>query len=151
MLSESWRMNPRGVPGTNNTGSPGCLLVKQRHLSEPGPTFHPAHHQVQQQPQTLKGVSTMTKQKGRVIGLDAHPDSFAGAILRGRDPATAQIENPSTRVALPQLEDWAERHTCNEDVLVLEASGNTFAVAEWMRKTGRKVVTRDSHRTGKVG
>src|SRR5438093_3727957 len=97
----------------------------------------------------------MTKQKGRaagrVIGLDVHPDSFAGAVLRGRDPATAQIESTSTRVALVQLEAWAERHTRGEDTLVLEASGNAFAVAGRLRKAGRKAVILDSHQAGKVG
>jgi len=93
----------------------------------------------------------MKENSRRVIGLDVHPDSFAGAILRGRDPATAQVESTSTRVALPQLEAWAERHTRCEDVLVLEASGNAFAVAERLRSAGRKVVILDSHQAGKVG
>jgi transposase len=99
----------------------------------------------------MKGVSTMKENSRRVIGLDIHPDSFAGAVLRGPDPATAQIESTSTRVALPQLEAWAERHTTPEDVLVLEASGNAFAVAGRLRKAGRKVVILDSHQAGKVG
>lgn len=93
----------------------------------------------------------MTKTKGRVVGLDVHPDSFAGAILQGRDPATARIESTSTRVALPQLEAWTERHTSSSDTLVLEASGNAFAVAERLRSIGRKVVILDSHQAGKVG
>jgi transposase len=99
----------------------------------------------------MKGLSIMKENSRRVVGLDVHPDSFAGAILRGRDPATAQIESTSTRVALPQLEAWAERHTRSEDVLVLEASSNAFAVAGRLRKTGRKVVILDSHQAGKVG
>ena len=31
----------------------------------------------------------MTKNKGRVVGLDVHPDSFAGAVVQGSDPASA--------------------------------------------------------------
>src|SRR5688572_8287546 len=99
----------------------------------------------------MKGVSTMSKDHGRVIGLDVHPDSFAGAVLRGSDPATAQIESTSTRVALPQLEAWAQRHTRSEDTLVLEASGNAFAVAARLRRVDRRVVILDSHQAGKVG
>jgi transposase len=93
----------------------------------------------------------MRKKRGRVIGLDVHPDSFAGAIVEGSDPASAQVLNTSTRVELEQLEQWALRHTRTEDTLVLEASGNAFAVAGRLRAIGRDVEIRDSHRAGKVG
>ncbi len=57
----------------------------------------------------------------------------------------------STRVALPLLEEWAARQTGQQDVLVLEASGNAFKVAERLRELRRKVVILDSHRAGQVG
>lgn len=88
---------------------------------------------------------------GRVIGLDVHPDSFAGAILEGRDPATARVVSSSTRVELKELERWASQQARSEDVLVLEASGNAFAVAERLRALRLKVQILDSHQAGKVG
>jgi hypothetical protein len=93
----------------------------------------------------------MTKNKGRVVGLDVHPDSFAGAIVEGSDPAQARVLSSSTRVQLEQLGRWALRHTRAEDTLVLEASGNAFAVAARLRAIGRKVEILDSHCAGKVG
>ncbi len=93
----------------------------------------------------------MEQSKPRVVGLDVHPDSFAGAILEGSDPWSAHVVRTSTRVALTQLEAWATRQTSAEDVLVLEASGNAFAVAERLRALGRKVEILDSHRAGKIG
>ena len=87
----------------------------------------------------------------RVVGLDVHPDSFAGAILAGCDPARARVLSTSTRVDLRDLERWAERHTNSEDILVLEASGNAFAVAGRLRALGREVVVLDSHQAGKIG
>src|SRR5213595_2183136 len=93
----------------------------------------------------------MTKNKGRVVGLDVHPDSFAGAVVQGRDPANAMVLRTSTRVELERLEEWARRHTCTEDTLVLEASGNAFAVAARLRAIDRKVEILDSHHAGKVG
>src|SRR5437764_869981 len=93
----------------------------------------------------------MTKNKGRVVGLDVHPDSFAGAVVQGRDPASAMVLRTSTRVELERLEEWARRHTCTEDTLVLEASGNAFAVAARLRAIDRKVEILDSHHAGKVG
>ena len=93
----------------------------------------------------------MSKTPRRVVGLDVHPDTFAGAILHGRDPATAKVEHSSTRVPLDQLEAWAGRHTHESDTLVLEASANSFAVAARLRASGRTAVILDSHQAGKVG
>src|SRR5205809_7947660 len=80
-----------------------------------------------------------------------NPDSFAGAVVEGRDPASAVVLSTSTRVELERLEEWALRHTSTEDTLVLEASGNAFAVAARLRAIGREVEILDSHRAGKVG
>jgi transposase len=71
--------------------------------------------------------------------------------LEGRDPWKARVVSTSSRVALPHLEKWALRHTRESDWLVLEASGNAFAVAERLRGLKRKVVILDSHSAGKVG
>ena len=57
----------------------------------------------------------MTKKRGRVVGLDVHPDSFAGAVVEGSDAANAQVLSTSTRVELERLEQWALRHTREED------------------------------------
>jgi transposase len=93
----------------------------------------------------------MKNQKRRAVGLDIHPDSFAGAILEGSDPVTARITHTSTRVDLTQLEQWAEAHTTGHDVLVMEASGNSFAVAGRLRAIKRKVIILESHQAGKIG
>src|SRR5439155_24927259 len=93
----------------------------------------------------------MMKNKGRVVGLDVHPDSFAGAVVEGHDPASAVVLSTSTRVELERLEEWARRHTSTEDTLVLEASGNAFAVGARLRAIDREVEILDSHRAGKVG
>ena len=93
----------------------------------------------------------MKQSNQRIVGLDVHPDSFAGAILAGRDPASARVLSTSTRVELKELEHWAERHTSQDDMLVLEASGNAFAVAGRLRALGRPVAILDSHQAGKIG
>jgi transposase len=85
-----------------------------------------------------------------VIGLDVHPDSFAGAILSGTDPWKARVESTSCRVALEELEGWVGRQAQPKDILVMEASGNAFCVAERLRAMKRKVVILESHRAGKV-
>jgi len=64
----------------------------------------------------------------RVIGLDAHPDTFTAAILRGPTPAAAIVEKTFNKVPMAQLSNWAKKHTNVGDVIVLEASGNSFQV-----------------------
>src|SRR5436309_12985453 len=93
----------------------------------------------------------MNRSNHRVVGLDVHPDSFAGAILEGSDSWQARVKSTSTRVALRLLEKWALRHTRESDCLVLESSANAFAVAERLGRLKRKVLILDSHRAGKVG
>jgi transposase len=54
-------------------------------------------------------------------------------------------------VALEELEKWAQGHCQPNDVLVMEASGNTFTLAGRLRAIGHQVVVLESHRAGKVG
>ena len=62
----------------------------------------------------------------RVIGFDAHPDSFTAAILRGPTPAAAVVEKVFNKLPMAQLPSWAQKHTTAQDMIVLEASGNSF-------------------------
>jgi transposase len=71
--------------------------------------------------------------------------------VEGSDPGSARVVSTSRRVELRELEKWAKRHTTPRDVLVLEASGNAFAVAERLRALKRQVEILDSHRAGKIG
>src|SRR5438093_12635902 len=138
-LTDATLVEVRGI----GPRSPGCLLV--RHSSEPGRAFRPGNKHKR------KEAKKMNK-SNRVTGLDVHPDSFTGAVLlKGKDAASARVVSTSRRVELPELEKWVARHTGEQDGLVLEASGNAFAVAERLRVLQRQVVILDSHRAGKVG
>lgn len=88
---------------------------------------------------------------GRVVGLDVHPDTFAAAILNGRDPLQARIVHRVTRQPLAALCAWVARHATQDDVLVIEASANTFAIAERLAALGRQVFILESHRAGQIG
>ena len=89
--------------------------------------------------------------EGRVVGLDVHPDTFAAAILQGRDPLKARVIHSVTRKPLDALLAWATRHTSVHDVLVIEASANTFAITERLQAIGRQVFILESHRAGQIG
>src|SRR5215468_11285863 len=50
-----------------------------------------------------------TKSVERVIGLDAHPDSFTAAAIRGPTPAAAIVEKVFNKLPLSQLTRWAKK------------------------------------------
>ncbi len=72
----------------------------------------------------------MNKGNGkRIVGLDMHPDVFSAAALAG-SAELARTEWVDDRKSTRELEAWAKKRLSKEDVVVLEASGNSFEVAE---------------------
>jgi transposase len=86
----------------------------------------------------------------RVIGFDSHPDSFTAAVLRGETPAQAVTEKMFHKVPMAQLQSWAKKHTSSEDLLVLEASGNSFQVVRSLKVIGRRAMVLESRHLGKL-
>jgi transposase len=86
----------------------------------------------------------------RVIGLDSHPDSFTAAVLIGQTPAAAQVEKLFHKVPMIRLGSWAQKHTLPEDLVVLEASGNSFQVVRSLEQVGRKALVLESCQMGKL-
>ena len=85
-----------------------------------------------------------------VIGLDAHPDTCSAAALSGADAGTAQVKWIDHPIPVGHLEKWAEKRVGPHDTVVIEASGNTFELAERLRKAGCHVVVLESVRAGQV-
>jgi transposase len=86
---------------------------------------------------------------GRVIGLDLHPDLFSAAALSGRDAVTAQVVQQWDRLPTGHLVRWAQR-LAKTDLIVVEASGNTFHAAEQLRGVGLKVLVLESYQASQV-
>lgn len=87
--------------------------------------------------------------QGRVIGLDMHPDVFSAAALSGRDAAKAAVEQSWDRRPSAGLEQWA-RTLRTGDLVVVEASGNTFATTQRLRAAGVQAVVLESQRAGQI-
>ena len=111
----------------------------------------PSQKQSDKQPEHSFFTKAALSARARVVGLDVHPDSFAAAILHGRDPLGARVAQSVTGQPLASLEAWAKRQTTAEDLLVIEASANTFAIVERLEVIGRRVVILESHRAGQIG
>src|SRR5258708_37127 len=88
-------------------------------------------------------------EKGRVIGLDLHPDLLSAAALEGLDAATARVVEQWDRLETSQLEKWAKGLRV-QDVVVLEASGNSFEAARCLQQLGLKVLILESQQASKV-
>ncbi len=86
----------------------------------------------------------------RVIGLDAHPDSFTAAIVRGATPAAATVEKIFNKVPISQLQRWAQSHVRAHDLIVLEASGNSFQVVRSLAQIDRQAKVLESCHLGKL-
>ena len=86
----------------------------------------------------------------RVIGLDAHPDTFTAALLQGQTPAQAVTEKVFNKVPMRQLQSWAKKHTTSNDLFVLEASGNSFHIVRVLAAMARKALVLESCHLGKL-
>ena len=86
----------------------------------------------------------------RVIGFDSHPDSFPAALLRGPTPASAVVEKIFHKLPMARLQDWAKKNTTEQDLFVLEASGNSFPVVRTLKAVGRKAKVLESCQMGKL-
>ena len=86
----------------------------------------------------------------RVIGFDAHPDSFTAAMLRGPTPAAAVVEKVFNKVPMAQLPHWVQKHTTAQDLIVLEAAGNSFQVVRTLADAGRAAKVLESCQMGKL-
>ena len=95
-------------------------------------------------------MNDKSKSVERVIGFDAHPDSFTAAILRGPTPAAAVVEKVFNKVPMTQLTGWAQKHATAQDLIVLEASGNSFQVVRTLAAVGRRAKVLQSCQMGKL-
>ena len=95
-------------------------------------------------------MNNQTHPVERVIGLDAHPDSFTAAVLCGRTPAEAWTHKVFNKVPLGQLQSWARKHTTANDLFVLEASGNSFHLVRVLAALGRRALVLESTQLGKL-
>jgi transposase len=86
----------------------------------------------------------------RVIGLDTHPDTFTAAIVQGQTPAQALIQKVFDKVPMSQLQSWAQKHTNAQDLIVLEASGNSFQVVRSLAAIERQARVLESCQLGKL-
>lgn len=88
--------------------------------------------------------------EGCVVGLDAHPKTCSAAGLFGQDAGSAEVLWVDHPIPVDRLEKWAAKRVGPKDTVVIEASGNTFALVERLEAVGCHVVVLESLRAGQV-
>lgn len=79
-----------------------------------------------------------------------HPDVFAAAAVIGERADSCTTEWIHDRQQTNEIEIWAKKHLRVDDVVVLEASGNSFEVAGALGQLGYTVLILESKQAGKL-
>ena len=87
----------------------------------------------------------------RVVGLDVHPTLFTVAEVVGRNAQEAKASWVVDRRPLDQLEQVLRKRTQPGDTVVLEATGNAFAVAARVAQCERRAVVLNSDSVSDLG
>ncbi len=90
------------------------------------------------------------RKANRIVALDMHPDIYSAACLKGGNPATATFQWTHDDLPTQDLEQCAQKHLRKEDTVVLEASGNSFAVASWLHDIGYAAIVLESCQAAKI-
>ena len=92
-----------------------------------------------------------TKEKiNRIIGLDMHPDVFAAAAIEKTSADLSRTLWVQDRLSTAELEDWAKKQLRPGDLLVLEASGNSFEVASRFHALGYTCLVLESLQASRI-
>jgi transposase len=86
---------------------------------------------------------------GRIIGVDCHPDSFTAAVFRGQTPHDARKLGARENLTLEGLLAWAAAEFGADDLFLLEAGANSFAVCEAFAQRGLRAVVLESQHVGR--
>lgn len=87
--------------------------------------------------------------KGRVIGLDCHPDTYTAAVFQGSTPHDARKLASRENLCLQSLMDWSAKEFTREDLFLLEAGSNSFEICRRLLALGLRAVVMESCHVGK--
>jgi transposase len=87
--------------------------------------------------------------KGRIIGLDCHPDTYTAAVFRGTTPHDARQLCGRDNLDLTSLLNWVSQEFTCEDLFLLEAGSNSFEIHRRLLALGRRAVVLESGHVGR--
>ena len=95
-------------------------------------------------------MKTTKEKSNRIIGLDMHPDVFAAAAIEKTSADLSRTLWVQDRLSTAELEDWAKKQLRPGDLLVLEASGNSFEVASRFHALGYTCLVLESLQASRI-
>lgn len=87
--------------------------------------------------------------KGRIVGLDCHPDTFTAAVFRGSTPHDAVKLSNHADMSLKKLLDWAAKEFTKNDLFLMEAGSNSFEIYRRLLDLGLRAVVMESAYVGR--
>jgi transposase len=87
--------------------------------------------------------------KGKIIGLDCHPDTFTAAVFKGTTPHDAVKLTTRPDMSLQRLLDWAAREFTSDDLFLMEAGSNSFEIHRRLLSLGLRAVVLESCHVGR--
>jgi transposase len=87
--------------------------------------------------------------RGRIIGVDCHPDTYTAAVFVGQTPHDARKVGARDQLNLEQLLAWVEGEFTPEDLFLLEAGSNSFEVHHRLLALGLRAVVMESCYVGR--
>jgi len=87
--------------------------------------------------------------KGRIIGLDCHPDTFTAAVFKGTTPHDASKLCTRENLSLERLIAWVAGEFTREDLFLLEAGSNSFEIHRRLLALGLRAVVLESCHVGR--
>ena len=86
---------------------------------------------------------------GRIVAIDAHPDTFTLALYTGQTPHDARKLGTGRHDSLQSLLQWARAELNPKDLVLLEAGSNSFEVCHRLGKFGLRTCVLESAHVGK--
>jgi transposase len=87
--------------------------------------------------------------KGKIIGLDCHPDTFTAAVFVGQTPHDARKIGSRENLSLEALLKWAAAELSPQDIILMEAGSNSFELCKRLASLGLKACVLESCHVGK--
>ena len=87
--------------------------------------------------------------KGKIIGVDCHPDTYAAAVFQGSSPHDARKLTSRENLSLESFLKWASKEFTREDLFLMEAGSNSFEIHRRLMALGLRAVVLESCYMGK--
>jgi len=110
---------------TKNKNAPADVCVVETYLAPPPPS------------------------NGKVVGLDCHPDTFTAAVFVGQTPHDARKITSRENLSMAALLKWAAAELTPQDIILLEAGGNSFEVCKRLGNLGLRACVLESCHVGR--